>query len=186
MALDESSVLILPDTSSLDIAPLSGGSQSVTMSRGVALQIGVRVSGAGAYARLRGTLSLNHRRLETSSEYNSLRSEFRFSGGARSFFRWIGGNINVGGNRQRINETFNQLQRNTTVNGEAKFDLWVTGLQPNFPVEAFGFIRLMRVQILDEVFWVISDGNSRDDTGGSDRDGSELPDKDNDSEVIFF
>lgn len=60
----------------------SGTSRRVQEAQGRVGSVGVSVTGGG-WARLRGDVIVTHRRLETSREYNSLKSEFRFSGGAK-------------------------------------------------------------------------------------------------------
>lgn len=95
----------------------------------------------------------------------------------------MNGNINVGGNRQRVNTTFDELQNERNSKMKVDFNLEVTGRFPGVSVEASAFVRLLQVTSEEGNYWVISDGNPRDDSGGSDRDG-ELNDRGNDTIII--
>ena len=163
-----------------------GKAWSVRQARGRIQGIGVRVSGLGAYARARGSMSFSTRRLETSRTYKEMKKSYGFSAGVRGFWSWIGLGANASSHKQELRSVFNELQQEQKTSGRINIDLYVTGLYPNVPVSAEAYILAFAVKEKNSSqtpFPIISGDAPTQDTGAQGQNGQDLPIRDNQSTI---
>ncbi len=146
----------------------------------------LRVPGAGFWGWSRGSTKFNnYRRLETSTSYNHLKREIQFDGGVMGFWNWLEGPGNVESNSEAVSKIFNELNLEQNISMELKWDMHVTGVYPNVPVEATTFIRLMQMKSPLEMYYIASNGAIIDDTGANDQNNIELPNQNNKSAITI-
>ena len=167
-------------------AASEGTSWSVTEAKGRIQGVGVSVSGLGAYARVKGSMSFSTRTLETSSTYQEMKKSYKFSAGIRGFWGWIGLGANASHHKQELTQVFNELKQEQKTNGRIDIDLYVTGIYPNVPVSASAYILAFQVSSKTDSslkFPVISSGEPTQNTGAQDQNGQTLPTKNNNSTI---
>lgn len=163
-----------------------GTSWSVQEAKGKIRGVGVRVSGLGAYARAKGSMTFSTRTLETSRTYQQMKSSYNFSAGVRGFWSWIGLGANASIHKEELREMFNELSQEDKTSGRINIDLYVTGIYPNVPVSAEAYILAFQVSSKSDssfTFPVISSGAPTQDTGAQDQNGQTVPTKDNNSTI---
>lgn len=162
------------------------GSWLVSAKRGTQSGVGVSISGQGAYARLVGEMTFQIYSLDDSQTYNSLKTSNSFGAGVSAFWGWLGISANVEANQEAISSVFKEVQNTQKVNGEASFDLEVTGLYPNVQVSASAFVLVLQVtDSSGNTFDMVSGGDPVNDTGAQDQNGNSLPVKNNSSTITL-
>lgn len=159
-------------------------SWKVTTKKGTQSGVGVAVSGAGAWARLTGEMRFQIVNLESSKTYDMMKKEYNIGGGVSAFWSWLGIKANASTHKEEIHQTFKELSQTQKVDGQAQFDLQVTGLYPNVEVQASAYILIL--QITDSsgnTYNIASNGDPSADTGAQDSQGQTLPNKDNNSTI---
>ena len=159
---------------------------SVREAKGGIQSVGVSVSGLGAYARAKGTMSFSTRILETSSTYQEMKKSYGFFAGISGFWQWIGLNTNVSYHKEELTRVFSELSQAKKANGRIDVDLYVTGLYPNVSVSASAYILALEVSSKTDSklqFPIISSGAPTQDTGAQDQNGWIFPTKDNNSAI---
>lgn len=162
----------------------SGAGWQVSEKHGTISGVGTQVSGAGAWAKVKGTMNFTMISLESSSEYTSLQKSQGFSAGISAFWGWLGISGNYSNNQSSVDTTFHQLQSSQAINGRVDIDLDVTGLYPNVQVNASAYVLVM--QVTDKSGSTVtfaSSGDPSSDTGAQDQNGNTLPTKNNGSSI---
>lgn len=186
---------VFSPTLSLEAVPVAGlmataepqgSSFSIQEAHGRIQGIGVSVSGLGAYARAKGSMTFSTRTLETSSTYQEMKKSYGFSAGISSFWSWIGLSANASTHKEELTRVFNELKQEQKTDGRIDIDLYVTGIYPNVRVSASAYILAFQVTSKDgstTPFPVISSGAPTQDTGAQDQNGQTLPTKNNNSTI---
>ncbi len=184
------STIISPSYLILDTAKeltsYSGNSWSVSERLGKSAEVGVRVSGQGAWATLEGSMQLSYQRLETSITYTSLKKQQGFNAGVRAFWKWLGITANVQANREEINQAFDEVSKSFNVDAQVNFKMGVTGMFPNVPVDASAFIALLQISSKSGSHFIFSTEAPGSDTGSLDQNNSELNTNNNGSNIIVI
>lgn len=175
-----------PIENTLLLSPSAGSitSYQVSEKKGNLLGISVSVSGAGAWAKLDGSMSFEIRNLESSSTYERMKETYNIGGGVSGFWGWLGFGANANTHKEEIKEVFNEVQQSQKVEGVAKVSLFASGMYPNVAVTASAFIFVL--QVIDSSgneFSIASGGNN--DIGAQDQSTNNLPTKDNNSSLTF-
>jgi hypothetical protein len=162
------------------------GSWTITHTSLVIRSIGVRVSGAGAWARLQGTVMLNIKRLENSATYQQMQKEQCISSGIRGFWNWLTEGVNASFFNQQLLEIFNELYREQKLEFKVEFDFQVTGTHPNIPREVSPSIQVLNVRMADgDSFLIMSSESPYIDSGAVDiRDKTKVPTRNNNTRII--
>ena len=173
----------------LAVAAPAGGDVSswrATAKHGTQSGVGVSVSGAGAYAKLTGTMEFEMKHLDKSQTYQKMKKSYDIGGGVSGFWSWIGLGANASTHKEEIHKVFNEVKNQQKVKGTANFDLEVTGQYPNVEVTASAYVLIL--QITDSqgnTFNVASNSGAVGDTGAQDSNGMTLPSKDNASTITI-
>jgi hypothetical protein len=169
-------------------APPAGGTAwQVSTKRGTQSGVGVDISGAGAWAKLSGTMSFSLQQLEKSTTYDSIKTQYNISGGVSGFWAWLLG-LSAGASQQReeVHQTFNEMASSQAVNGTVAVDLECTGLYPNVEVYASAFVQVLQItNSQGSSLYIASNGNPSGDTGTQDSNGNSLPTRNNNTSMTF-
>ncbi|WP_440978581.1 hypothetical protein ACQHGV_13490 [Sphingomonas pseudosanguinis] len=158
----------------------------VTNKRGAISGVGVSVSGAGAWAKMTGSMTFEIMRLEDSKTYQEIRDSYKVEAGISAFWSWIG--LHAGGTKEheQITQTFHEIQQSQKVSGTVQIGLEVTGIYPNVQVDASAYILVLQVEDSQgNTFNVASSGLPASNTGAQSSDGTALPTKDNSSTITL-
>ncbi|XYH98480.1 hypothetical protein ACMHYB_01580 [Sorangium sp. So ce1128] len=159
-------------------------SWKVSTKRGTQSGVGVSVSGAGAYAKLKGTMTFKLQHLDSSKTYDRMKTAYSIGGGVAAFFSWIGIKANASMHKEEIHEVFKEVSNSQSVDGKAKFDLYVSGLYPNVEASASAYVLVLEIQDSSgNTYHAVSSGDPSSDTGAQDQGGNKLPKKDNESTI---
>lgn len=159
---------------------------TLTKQKGNIAGVTVRVSGAGAYARMSGSMSFSMRRMESSSTYNEMVKQYSISGGVSGFWDWLGIGSHATTYKSEIQRALTEMSQSVGVRGTVNIDLYATGLYSNIPVTASAYI--MMLQITDDQgssFEVFSNASPNTNTGAIDQNGNILPVKENNSSITI-
>jgi hypothetical protein len=159
-------------------------SWKVTLKRGTQSGIGVSISGAGAWAKLSGSMKFEIRSLEDSKTYDEMKQSYDIGGGVSAFWSWLGISANASTHKDEIHSVFQEVQNTQKVDGSADFDMEVSGLYPNVAVDASAYVLVMEVEDSSgNTFTMMSAGDPSSDTGAQDGSGNALPTKGNNSSI---
>ena len=178
----------VPHSSLAVAAPDSSDISSwrVSAKHGTQSGVGVSVSGAGAYAKLTGTMSFSIKHLDDSQTYQYLKKTYDISGGVSGFWDWIGFGANASTHKTEIHKTFNEVKNQQDVEGKAAFDLEVTGQYPNVEVTASAYVLILQIKDSQgNTYNMASSSGGASDTGAQDGNGVTLPSKDNASTITI-
>ena len=178
----------VPHSSLAVAAPDSSDISSwrVSAKHGTQSGVGVSVSGAGAYAKLTGTMSFSIKHLDDSQTYQYLKKTYDISGGVKGFWDWIGFGANASTHKTEIHKTFNEVKNQQDVEGKAAFDLEVTGQYPNVEVTASAYVLILQIKDSQgNTYNMASSSGGASDTGAQDGNGVTLPSKDNASTITI-
>jgi len=158
----------------------------VTLKRGQIAGVGASVSGAGAWVKVKGSMSFTLTQLEKSRTYNKMVTKHGISGGVRGFWGWIGFGANASNHKTEIQETLKELTQSTMVNGTVEVEMMVTGQYVNVQVDASAYVQVL--QITDNQgnnMTVFSNSGPTADVGAQDSNGNKLPVDDNNSTITI-
>jgi hypothetical protein len=160
-------------------------SYQVSTKRGTQSGVGVTISGAGAWAGLKGDMTFQIYSLDSSKTYSQMKSSYNIGGGVSGFFAWLGFGANADTHKSEVESTFKEITNSQEVQGKAHFDLMVSGIYPNVQVFAQAFVMVLQVtDNLGNTYNMISDGDPASDTGAQDPNtGNTLPSKNNSSSI---
>ena len=161
-------------------------SWKATAKRGTQSGVGVSVSGAGAWAELKGGMTFEIRHLDDSQTYTKLKKECNIGGGVSAFWSWLGISANASTHKEEIHETFNEVKNQQKVTGNANFDLFVTGQYPNVEVDASAYVLVLEIEDNSgNTYTMMSTGDPSGDTGAQDGSGKDLPTSNNSSTITL-
>jgi hypothetical protein len=160
-------------------------SYQVSTKRGTQSGVGVTISGAGAWAELKGEMAFEIYSIDSSKTFSEMKSSYDIGGGVHGFWAWLGFGANAETHKSEVESMFKEITNTQKVNGKASFDLMVTGLYPNVQVFAQAYVMVLQViDNLGNTFNMISDGDPTSDTGAQDPNtGSTLPSSKNNSSI---
>ena len=159
-------------------------SYQVSTKRGTQSGVGVTISGAGAWAELKGEMTFEIYSIDSSKTYSEMKSSYDISGGVHGFWAWLGFGANAETHKSEVESMFKEITNTQKVNGKADFDLMVSGIYPNVQVFAQAYVMVLQVQDnLGNTFNMISDGDPTSDTGAQDQNGNALPSQKNNSTI---
>jgi hypothetical protein len=179
------------DLSNFGVVPVldfqaEGPLWSIREAKGRIQGVGVSVSGLGAYARAKGSMTFSTRILETSKIYQEMKKSYGFSAGISGFWSWVGLGANASYHKQELMQLFSELSQSTKSSGNINIDFYATGLYPNAPVSVSAYILALEVSPKNDSslkFPVISVGEPTQNIGAQDQNGQTLPIKDNHSTI---
>ncbi|PIW61348.1 hypothetical protein [Shewanella sp. CG12_big_fil_rev_8_21_14_0_65_47_15] len=161
-------------------------SWKVSTKRGTQSGLGVSVSGAGAWAKLDGTMKFKIRSLDNSKTYDMMKKEYHIGGGVSAFWSWLGISANAETHKEEIHEVFKEVSNSQEVDGAANVSLYVSGQYPNVQVDASGYVLIMQIEDSSgNTYNMMSAGDPASDTGAQDQNGNALPSKDNNSTITL-
>lgn len=156
----------------------------VTLKHGTQSGLGVSVSGAGAWAKLKGTMKFNLKHLDSSKTYDLMKTKYNISGGVAAFWSWIGIRANADAHKEEIHEVFNEVSNSQDVAGKADLDLFVSGIYSNVQVDASAYVLILQIEDSQgNTVNTFSTGDPKSDTGAQDQNGNSLPQRDNKSSI---
>ena len=161
-------------------------SWKVSTKRGTQSGIGATVSGSGAWAHVSGAMDFDLYSLEVSKTYQQMKSSYKIGGGVSGFWSWLGFGANAETHKQEIHSVFHEISQSQKVDGNANFDLYVSGQYPNVQVDASAYVLVLQItDAQGNTYNMVSNGDPQSDTGAQDSNGSVLPTKDNNSTITI-
>lgn len=161
-------------------------SWKVSAKHGTQAGIGVSVSGAGAWAKLTGTMTFKIRTLSSSKTYDEMRTQYNISGGISAFWNWLGISANASTHKEQIHQVFKEVSTSQEVDGSADISLEVSGLYPNVQVDASAYVLVLQIEDSQgNTFTMASSADPGSDTGAQDQNGNSLPERNNKSTITL-
>ncbi|MDY4367211.1 hypothetical protein SNR26_05690 [Pectobacterium brasiliense] len=164
----------------------SVSSWSASTKKGTVSGIGVEVSGAGAWAMIKGSMDFNIKDINSSKTYKRMKSSYGISGGISSFWSWLGFGANAQTHKEEISEMFTEISNSKEVKGHVDIHLEASGVYPNVPVYAYAYVLVLQItDARGNTYNVSSSEDSISDTGATDSKGNTLPEKGNSSVITL-